>query len=112
ALDDRLELAVDRELHVALGVGERRIGRNDRAGTARLRGEAQPIAWDELEQAAHVLDRERSCIPCREVFLSRLGLGEIHRGEQWAIGALRQFIALRRLYRAYKLTPVRICDLC
>ena len=75
AFDDRLELAVDRELHVALVVGERRIRRNIRVGVAGRRGEALQIAGDELEAPAIVADRERPRVPDREVFLSRLGLG-------------------------------------
>ena len=72
AVDDRLELAVDRELHVALGVGERRIWRDRRVRAARQRGEAQQIAGDELEPTALVLDRKRPSPPRREVFLSGL----------------------------------------
>src|SRR5262245_65226169 len=77
-----------------------------------MRREAQQIAWDELEESAVVADRERPCIPDREVFLSWLGLVEVHRGKQRAIDALRQLIGLRRRYRAYELRPVRVVELC
>jgi len=111
AFDDRLELAVDRELHVAVGVGKRQIWRNTRVGAARVRGEAQQIARDELKESAVIADRERSCIPDGKVFLPWLGLVEIYRGKQRAVGTLRQFIALGRLYRAYELRPVGIVEL-
>ena len=111
AFDDRLELAVDRELHVALRVGKRQIWRNTRIGAARKRREAQQIARDELKESAVIANRERACIPDGKVFLRWLGLVEIYRGKHRAIGALRQFIALRRRYRAYELRPVRVVEL-
>src|SRR5262245_22511034 len=77
-----------------------------------MRREAQQIARDELEESAVVVDRERPCIPDGDVFLSQLRPVETHWGQQRAIGALRQFIALRRRYRAYKLSPGRVVQLC
>jgi hypothetical protein len=102
---------VDRELHVALGVGERQIWRNTWIGAARVRAEAQQIARDELKESTVIADRERACIPDGKVFLSWLGLVEIYRGKQRAVSALRQLIALRRRYRAYELRPVRVVEL-
>ena len=67
ALDDRLELAVDRELHVALVVGQRRIGRHVAARAGRSRREALQIARDELEAPALVVDRQRPRVPDGEV---------------------------------------------
>ena len=55
-LDHRLELAVDRELHVPLVVRERRIRRHIPVRFAARRGEALQIAGDELEEPASVVD--------------------------------------------------------
>ena len=56
ALDDRLELAVDRELHIALVIRERRIRRHIDVGFAVRRGEVLQIAGNELEAAATIVD--------------------------------------------------------
>ena len=51
ALDDRLKLAVDRELHVPLVVRERRIRRHVAVRFAVRRGEVLQIAGNELQAA-------------------------------------------------------------
>ena len=56
ALDDRLKLAVDRELHVALIIRERWIGRHIAVRFAVRRGELLQIAGDELELPAMIVD--------------------------------------------------------
>ena len=111
ALDHRLELAVDRELHVPLVVGQRRIRRHIAVGFAARRGEALQIARDELEEPALVVDRQRPRIPHRGVFRSRLRSREVDRRERWTVGAVRQLVALRRRDRVDPLRPVRIVEL-
>ena len=111
ALDHRLELAVDRELHVPLVVGERRIRRHIPVRFAVRRGEALQIAGDELEAPASVVDGKRPRIPHRGVFRSRLRCAEVDRRERRTVGAVRQFVALRRRYRIDPLGPVRIVEL-
>ena len=54
ALDDRLKLSVDRELHVPLVIRERWIRRH--IALAVRRGEALEIAGNELEEPARVTD--------------------------------------------------------
>jgi hypothetical protein len=54
ALDDRLKLAVDGELHVPLGIRKRWIRRY--IAVAVHRGEALQIAGNELEQPARIAD--------------------------------------------------------
>ena len=98
ALNHRLELAVDRELHVSLVVGERRIRRHIPVRFAARRGEALQIAGDELEEPASVVDGKRPRIPHRGALCSRLRCAEVDRRERWTVGAVRQFVALRRRY--------------
>jgi hypothetical protein len=49
ALDDRLELPVDGELHVALFVRQRRVGRHVLVAAVACGGEALQVARDELQ---------------------------------------------------------------
>ena len=63
ALDHRLELPVDRELHVALVVGKRGIGRDVMTSTAGLGGKSLQIARDEMELSARVGNGARAHIP-------------------------------------------------
>ena len=51
ASDDRLKLAVDRELHIALVIRQRGIRRHIALGLAVRRGEVLQIAGNELEAA-------------------------------------------------------------
>src|SRR5262249_35534427 len=67
ALDDRLKLAVHRELHITLVIRERWIGRHIAARLAVRRSELLEIAGNELELAAMIVDRKRPRIPNREV---------------------------------------------
>ncbi len=111
ACDDWLELAVDRELHVALIVGQRRILGHVQCRAAGAGGEALQVAGDRLEQAAIVADREGSLVPDREVFLTRLRLAEIDRGKKRAVGPFGQLVAFGRLDGADILGPVHIVQL-
>ena len=100
ALDDRLEQAVDRELHVAQMVGKRRIGRHVVPcwpGCAVKRCRLLGMNWNSPRS---LRDRQRSRVPDGEVLLARFRLVEIDRSQQRAVGAVRQLIAFRRRYRA------------
>ena len=111
AFDDRLELAVDRELHVALVIGQRRIGRHIALGLPAADGEALQIAGNELERPRRIADRQRPRIPDGEVLRSRLRSVEVDRRERRPVGAVRQLVGLRRLDRADPLRPGRIVEL-
>ena len=111
AADDRLEQAVDGELHVALPVGQRRVGRHVLARLAGERGEALQVARDELEQPAIVQDREMARPPDGDVVRARLRLAEVDRRQQRAIGAFGELVAGRRGERADELRPVGVVEL-
>src|SRR5262249_47229410 len=56
ALDGRLKLAVDRELHIPLVIRQRWISRHIALGFATCRDEVLQIAGNELEAPAIILD--------------------------------------------------------
>ena len=56
ALDDRLKLAVDCELHISLVIRQRWIRRHIALGFAARRDEVLQIAGDELKAPATIVD--------------------------------------------------------
>jgi hypothetical protein len=111
ASNHRLELAVDRELHVTLVVWERWIFRYIHRGFTVRSGEPLQIAWDKLEETAIVADREWPRIPDCKMLLSWFRLSEIHWREQRAVSAVRQLITPRWRDRADILRPIWIAQL-
>ena len=56
ALDDRLKLAVHRELHISLVIRQPRVGKHIVLRFAARRDEVLQIAGDELEAPAAIVD--------------------------------------------------------
>jgi hypothetical protein len=112
ALDDRLEQPVDGELHVALRIGQRRIGRHAILRLAVEGRELLKIARNELKQSADIVDRQRPGIPHCESALADLRLREIDWRQRRAVPAIRKLATFRCCERADELRPVGIVELC
>ena len=112
ASDDRLKLAIHRELHISLVIRQRWIRWHIALGLAARRDEVLKIAGNELEAAATIVDRKRSLIPDGKVLRSRLRSVEVNRRERWLIGSVREFAGLGRDYSADPLRPGHIVELC
>ena len=111
AADDWLELPVHRELHVALFVWQRGIGRHVQVGPPSRRREAHQVARDVLERAAAVVDGERAGIPDGRVPRALPGLGEVGGCQRRTIGAFGQLAFRRRHDGADELRPVGVVEL-
>ena len=110
AADDRLELAVDRELDVAEMIRQRRIGLDDGPRPVERR-EVLEVVRDVLEAPALVVDRERPGVP-DGLELRALGrLVEIDRRQQRPVGPLGELVALGRDERAQELRPIGVVEL-